>query len=70
MFVDIGEFLDMKAESLSRHVSQMSSDPVARAKRIRDGAARQGEAAGLTYAEGFRRLKLDLGSLPWQFLNS
>jgi len=70
VFVDIGEFLDMKAESLSRHVSQMSSDPEARAKRIRDGAARQGKAAGVTYAEGFRRIKFDLGSLAWQFLHS
>ena len=70
IFVDIGDFLDMKAESLSRHVSQMSSDPVARAKRIREGAARQGQAAGLTYAEGFRRINFDLGSRDGQFLRA
>jgi len=70
VFVDISDFLDIKTESLSRHVSQMSSDPVARAQRTRDGAARQGQAAGLTYAEGFRRIKLDLGSPAWQFLRS
>lgn len=68
VFVDISDFLDMKAESLSRHASQMSSDPVARARRNRDGAARQGQKAGLTYAEGFRRIRFDLGSLASQFL--
>ena len=69
-FVDITDFMDLKAESLSRHVSQMSSDPVRRAERIRQGAAHQGEPVGLTYAEGFRRIRFDLGSLAWQFMNS
>ena len=69
-FVDISDYLELKAESLSRHVSQMSSDPVRRAERIRKGAARQGEAAGLAYAEGFRRVRFDPGSLAWEFMNS
>ena len=69
-YVDISSHLDLKAESLSRHVSQMSSDPVWRAERIRRGAARQGEAAGLAYAEGFRRIKFEPGSLAWEFMTS
>ena len=70
VYVDITDYLDLKAESLSRHVSQMSSDPVRRAERIRLGAARQGEAAGLSYAEGYRRIRFDMGSLAWQYMNS
>ena len=69
-FVDISSHVDLKAESLSRHVSQMSSDPVERAERIRRGAARQGEAAGLAFAEGFRRIRFEPGSLVWEFMNS
>jgi len=70
VFVDITDFLDLKAESLSRHVSQMSSNPVERAERTRHGAARQGEQAGISYAEGFRRLRFDFGSLAWEFMHS
>ena len=69
-FVDICDYLDLKAESLGRHASQMSSNPVERMERIRQGAARQGESAGVAYAEGFRRVRFDIGSAAWQFLNS
>ena len=69
IFVDIGDYLELKAESLGRHVSQMSSDPAERQERIRQGAARQGEAADLAYAEGFRRVRFDLGSLARQLIN-
>ncbi|MFQ6026047.1 MAG: PIG-L deacetylase family protein [Dehalococcoidia bacterium] len=71
VFVDVEGYLDLKAESLSRHVSQMRRrNPEERLKRIREGAARQGERAGLAYAEAFRRINFDLGSLAWQFMNS
>lgn len=69
-YVDIGEYVNLKAESLGRHMSQMSGDPVTRAERIREWSARQGEPAGLAYAEGFRRIRFDLGSLAWQLINS
>ena len=71
VFVDVEGYLDMKADSLSRHVSQMSRrTPEERLKRIREGAARQGERIGLPYAEGFRRITFDLDSLAWLFMNS
>lgn len=70
VFVDISDFVDTKAESLSRHVSQMSADPVARAKRIRNWAAETGEKAGLTHAEGFRRIQFNLESLDSQHMQS
>lgn len=69
-FVDIGDYLNLKVESLGQHASQMSSNPVERAGWIRQGAARQGEPAGMAYAEAFRRIRLDIGSTAWQFLNS
>jgi LmbE family N-acetylglucosaminyl deacetylase len=70
IYVDIGDHVDLKTESLSRHASQMSSDPVKRAENIRRWAAQQGEAAGLPYAEQFRRIRFDLGSLACQLINS
>ena len=69
-YVDISDYLDLKAESIGRHVSQMSADPVRRAEWIRQGAARQGEAAGLKFAEGYRRIRFELESLASQFMNS
>ena len=65
-FVEIGDYVDLKAESLGAHMSQMSGDPVKRGENIRRWAARQGEAAGLPYAEQFRRLRFDfrLADLP------
>ena len=66
-YVDITEYTELKAESLSAHMSQMGSwDP---AERIREWSARQGEAAGLAAAEGFRRIRFDLGSLACQLMN-
>lgn len=70
LYVDISDHLDLKAESLSKHASQMSPDPVRRGEWIRRGAARQGEESGLSYAEGFRRIRFEPGSLAWQFMNS
>jgi LmbE family N-acetylglucosaminyl deacetylase len=70
--VDITDFVEMKAESLSRHLSQMSWSPnsAERVARISSGAARQGEAAGLAYAEAFRRIRFGFGSLAWEVFNT
>ncbi len=71
VFVDIADYLELKAEALSKHVSQMRSrTPVERLERIQRGAARQGETVGLSYAEGFRRIRFDLGSMAWLYLHS
>ena len=68
VYVDIEKFLDLKSESLGRHASQMSSDPVRRAERTRQNSARQGERAGVDYAECFRRIEFNLESLASQFM--
>jgi hypothetical protein len=69
--VDISDFVWMKAESLAMHASQMGiRTREQRMDRVREGAARQGEPAGLPYAEAFHRIKFDLGSMDWRFLNS
>ena len=71
VFIDVTGYQEMKAESLSRHVSQMRRrTPADRTERIERGLARQGEKAGLPYAEGFRRVRFDLGSLDWRLANS
>ena len=70
-FIDVEGYLEMKADSLSMHVSQMRQrSPADRLERIERGCGRQGEEAGLNYAEGFRRIRFDLGSLDWKFLHS
>ena len=70
-YVDITEYIELKAKSLGAHMSQMGSwDQTERVERIREWSARQGEAAGLTAAEGFRRIRFDLGSLACQLMNS
>lgn len=68
VYVDISDYLDLKAEALYRHASQMG-DPAKRGERVRERAARQGEAAGISYAETFRRIRFELGSLSWRYLN-
>ena len=71
VFVDVTGYLEMKAASLGRHASQMRTRTQAdRLERIERGCAKQGEAAGLAYAEGFRRVRFDLGTLDWKFLYS
>ena len=71
VFIDVTDYLEMKADSLSHHVSQMRRrSPEQRLERVMSGSARQGEKAGLAYAEGFRRIRFDLGSLDWRFLYS
>ena len=71
VFVEVEGYLDMKADSLSAHASQMTRrTPEERLERIRSGTAKQGEKVGLAHAEGFRRIEFDLGSMAWLFLNS
>ncbi len=71
VFIDVTGYLEMKADSLSHHVSQMRRrSPEQRLERVESGSARQGEKAALAYAEGFRRIRFDLGSLDWRFLYS
>ena len=71
VYVDVEGYLEKKAESLSRHVSQMRQrTPADRLERIEHGCSRQGEAAGIAYAEGFRRVRFDLGTLDWRLLHS
>jgi LmbE family N-acetylglucosaminyl deacetylase len=68
VFVDISDFLDLKAEALAAHASQFR-DPAGRAERVRRGAAEQGQAVGIPYAEGFRRIRFNLDSLTSLYLN-
>ena len=69
VFVDISGFVELKAASLLAHVSQFPN-PTGRAERAREGAAEQGKAAGVPYAEGFRRIRFELDFLASMFLNS
>ena len=66
--VDIEHFMDDKIDSLSKHASQMGGRMVDRAARMRNWASRSSERTGLPYAESFRRIKFEIGSLGWQFL--
>ena len=71
VYIDVEGYLEAKATSLSLHASQMRQrTPADRLERIQRGCARQGEEAGLIYAEGFRRVKFDIGSLDWKLLTS
>ncbi|MDE2841856.1 MAG: PIG-L family deacetylase [Chloroflexota bacterium] len=71
VYVNVEGYLEAKSTSLSLHVSQMRQrTPADRLERIERGCARQGEAAGLAYAEGFRRVRFDLGTLDWRLLNA
>ena len=69
-FVELGEEnLTMKAESLSRHASQMRNrQPAERLERIHRWSEETGEKAGVHYAEAFRHIQFGIGSLEWQFL--
>ena len=59
VYIDVEGYLEAKATSLSLHASQMRQrTPADRLERIQRGCARQGEEAGLIYAEGFRRVKV------------
>ena len=69
--VDISDYMEMKADSLSKHASQMGRrTPEERLERIRSWSSRSGEAAGVAHSENFRRIRFEIGSLAWHFLNT
>jgi LmbE family N-acetylglucosaminyl deacetylase len=51
VFIDITQTIDLKICALQAHKSQVGGRDIG--KRIRDWAAENGQAAGLTYAESF-----------------
>ncbi|HEX2851324.1 MAG TPA: PIG-L family deacetylase [Acidimicrobiales bacterium] len=57
-WVDIGESVDRKAEALLRHESQLGEAGEWLRSAVRERAEEAGRAAGVRYAEGFRRLVL------------
>ncbi|HAA94918.1 MAG TPA: hypothetical protein DCE26_04420, partial [Dehalococcoidia bacterium] len=69
VFVDIRPYLDVKVDSLGAHASQMSSTREERLERIKNNSSRHKEETGLEYAEAFRRITFNLGSLDWQMLH-
>ena len=70
VFVDIEPYLDVKVDALGAHASQMSSTRDERLERIKTNSSRHKEISGLDYAEGFRRITFNLGSLDWQLLHT
>ena len=69
VFIDVDGFLQLKSDSLAAHASQMQRrTPQERLERIQERASRNAELVGLTYAEGFRRIRFDMGSLTWRLL--
>ena len=57
--VDVSDYLELKAQSLSKHSSQFSGR-TPNVERMREWTARHGEAAGIPYAEAFRRIRFDI----------
>lgn len=71
VFVEVDGYLQLKSDSLAAHTSQMHNrTPQERLERIQERASRNAESVGLTYAEGFRRVRFDMGSLAWKLLYS
>lgn len=71
VFVEVDGYLQLKSDSLAAHASQMQNrTPEERLSRIQERASRNAESVGLTYAEGFRRLRFGMDSLEWRLLNS
>ena len=63
-YVDITDTVDLKAQALAKHVSQMRQ-PEQLLERIRSRSQSIGESGGLPYAERFRRIHLNPGFLHW-----
>ena len=70
VFVDITKYLGVKVDSLGAHVSQMSSTREQRLERVKRHSGGHKELTGLDYAEAFRRITFNLGSLEWQLLHT
>ena len=58
VWVDIGESIDRKIEALLCHASQLTETGEWFNEFLRESAGAAGRAAGVTYAEGFRRIVL------------
>src|SRR5438270_163510 len=58
VWVDISDTLDVKVEALFRHESQLTETGEFFRAFLRERAEEAGRAAGVRYAEGFRRLNL------------
>ncbi len=70
VFIDVEDYLELKADSLSAHASQMQRrTPEDRLRRIKEGTGKQGELVGLKHAEGFRRIQFQLGTTSWAMLH-
>lgn len=64
-YVDIGETIELKIESLHRHRSQMENMGMGDLDdRIREWAAGAGKQGGVKYAEAFRTFDLDEAPRP------
>jgi LmbE family N-acetylglucosaminyl deacetylase len=61
VWVDISDSLDVKAEALLCHQSQLGETAEWLRLFVRDRAEQGGRQAGVAYAEGFRRLQLSPG---------
>jgi LmbE family N-acetylglucosaminyl deacetylase len=71
VFIEVDGYLQFKSDSLAAHASQMGKrTPQERLERIQERASRNAESVGLTYAEGFRRVRFELGSLAGRLLYS
>ena len=57
-WVDISDTLDVKVEALFRHTSQLTETGEFFRAFLKERAEEGGRAAGVRYAEGFRRLTL------------
>lgn len=58
VWVDVGTTLDRKVEALFCHASQLTETGEWFREFLRESAEAAGRAAGVTYAEGFRRIHL------------
>lgn len=58
VWVDVGASLDAKVDALLCHASQLEGPPEFFRTVLRGRAEAEGRAAGVRYAEGFRRLRL------------
>ena len=70
VFVDIQDYVEIKAEALGRHASQISATREGRVERVRNGSGRHSELTGVDYVEAFRRITFHLGSIDWQLLHT
>ncbi len=57
-WVDVGAVLDAKVAAVACHESRLGGDPELVGRLLAERAAEEGQRAGVTLAEGFRRLLL------------